>query len=103
MNRVKKKNKNIYKKLLTTLNKQFIIQMTKKRISKRKEDLKMKKVNISDVYDLICNLSRQETQNYNDYMRNNPQDTQRTRNHILAQSIYNNILYQFVRLLDQHK
>jgi hypothetical protein len=63
----------------------------------------MKKVNISDVYDLICNLSRQETQNYNDYMRNNPQDTQRTRNHILAQSIYNNILYQFVRLLDQHK
>ncbi len=54
----------------------------------------MKKVNISDVYDLISNLIHQETKNYNDYMRNNPQDTQRTRNHILAQSIYTNILYQ---------
>jgi len=54
----------------------------------------MTKVNLSDVYELISNLSREETQNYNDYMRNNLQDTQRTRNHILAQSIYNNILYQ---------
>ena len=53
----------------------------------------MTKVNLSDVYELISNLSRQETQNYNDYMRNNPQDTQRTHDHILIQSIYGKILY----------
>ena len=53
----------------------------------------MTKVNLSDVYELISNLSRQETQNYNDYMRNNLQDTQRTHDHILIQSIYGKILY----------
>ena len=53
----------------------------------------MTKVNLSDVYELISNLSREETQNYNDYMRNNLQDTQRTHDHILIQSIYGKILY----------
>ncbi len=53
----------------------------------------MANVKLSDIYDLISNLSREETQNYNDYMRNNLQDTQRTHDHILIQSIYGIILY----------
>jgi len=57
-------------------------------------------VNLSDIYDLISNLSREETQNYNDYMRDNPQDTQRTRDHMLAQWIYNKILYQLEMMTD---
>ena len=63
----------------------------------------MSMVNLSDIYDLISNLSREETQNYNDYMRNNPQDTQRTHDHILIQSIYGKILYQLEMMTDYSK
>ena len=53
----------------------------------------MKDVKLSDIYDLIIKLSRQETHNYNNYMKNNPQDMQRTQNHILIQSTYGEVIH----------
>lgn len=52
----------------------------------------MTDVKLSDIYDLINNLSRRETHNYNNYMQNNPQDMQRTHDHIVIQSTYCEIL-----------
>jgi len=53
----------------------------------------MTDVKLSDIYDLINNLIRQETHNYNNYMQNNPQDMQRTHDHILRQSAYCEVLH----------
>lgn len=53
----------------------------------------MTNIKLSDIYDLISNLSRRETHNYNNYMKNNPQDMQRARDYIVRQSTYSEILY----------
>jgi hypothetical protein len=53
----------------------------------------MTNIKLSDIYDLISNLSRRETHNYNNYMKNNPQDMQRTHDHIVRQSTYCEVLH----------
>lgn len=53
----------------------------------------MKDVKLSDIYDLIIKLSHQETHKYNNYMKNNPKDIQRTQNHILIQSTYGEVIH----------
>ena len=53
----------------------------------------MKKTTYNNIYDLITRLYQEEVNNYTKYMRNNPNDEQRTRDHILTSSIYGKILH----------
>ena len=45
------------------------------------------------IYDLISGLYEEEVNDYNKYMRDNPNDKQRTREHILTSAIYGKILH----------
>ena len=53
----------------------------------------MKKTTYNSIYDLISNLYREEVNDYNKYMNDNPDDKQRTRDHILISSTYCKILH----------
>lgn len=46
-----------------------------------------------NLYDLISSLYQKEVSDYNDYMSDNPDDEQRTRDHILISSVYGKILH----------
>ena len=45
------------------------------------------------IYDLITRLYQEEVNDYNKYMRDNPNDKKRTRDHILTSSVYCKILH----------
>jgi len=53
----------------------------------------MKKTTYNNIYDLINNLYREEVNDYNKYMNDNPNDKKRTRDHILISSTYCKILH----------
>ena len=48
---------------------------------------------MNSIYDLISRLYQEEINDYNNYMSNNPNDKQRTRDHILTSAIYGKILH----------
>lgn len=57
-------------------------------------------INMNDsIYDLINSLYREEVNNYNNYMANNPGDNQRTKDHILISSTYCKILYSIKEVI----
>ena len=62
-----------------------------------KKDLEIREQTRKEIYDLIVGLYQEETNAYNNYMASNPGDKERTKDHILTNSIYCKILHAIRR------
>ena len=61
-----------------------------------------KKITKQDVINMIYCEIEGENKNYEEYMKNNPDDTQRKHDHQVILSVYNGVLHDLNMLFQSH-